>query len=534
MKLTDILYVFPLLILIYMIPHNSLIIKLTTLDSFFIALNFIISFLNRELKEIDIISRNASVYEKSLLDRYILYGLIQSAYTVISLFFWTFNHGWINNLLLFTVIPFVTNSILKSRYFKIIIKRKEYFIKKIIAKNFTKIIKVYSKVYLDKDVVVGYKELMPLLNDYQQTINYTYSILKTSLVLALLAKVKEYSPNFYYKMTKHIYIYKTGNMLKSFNTHNAKDLLVAMINSRKWDELLKPSIQKAIMELYYANDQQINIIQELFTKFNYKILKISTLWVVSSLFNCKWIIPIGSVIFLLYRDRDAEDIYRLINPILAVLYSFFTDNLLMISLTSELSFNILFNPITKNIYRSLIKKIIKNTKKLYFANYHNNLFFLLTIIYMVFLSSLTGSGIILIFGINMIYNLILDKNIDRTIIMIILFLTTYISGFNIYHIIFNNCILYIADPGLNILLRKINEYIVKNFSESKDKQHIQRRNSYVVIKSVPVDNITNIEDICNKKAFEMDKDKFLDEVSISSNRCNNNKILIDDNFMDNQ
>jgi len=521
-----------------MMPNSNLIIKLTTLDSFYIAIEFIISFLNKELKEIDIINKNATVYNKSLMDRYILYIMVYVLYMLISCFLWLPKIGILENILLGIVIPPIINRILDNYYFLVIIKKKEQFIKKIIAKNLSKIIGIYADIYLDKKIHIKYKELLPLLDDYKRTIEYTYSIIKTALTLILLSKVREYSPNFYYVLSKRLYTYKTGNMLHSFNTNNAKDLLVAMINSRKWDELLKPNVQKAIIELYNSNNNDTNIIDTIVTQFNYKILKLSTILLLCPLFNCWYMAPICSTIFILYRDLSTKNsVYRLLGPVISLCYGYFNSNCVTACILSELSYNIIVNNITENIYKSAIKKVKNNIKILCHYNKNDNTFFVITAIYMILLSVLAKSSITLIIGFHIIYNLLLNNNIDRTVIMTLMFCTTYISSFNVWHVLINSCILYGLNPIIYIIIHNVKHYInYESPIKPTESNNIITNSSYAIINDNPIDNVCDIDNMDNDKdnIFEVNKSTFYKNICVDNSLLNLSNIIIYENYMDNK
>lgn len=538
MTMSNILSLVPLLLTVYMIPSCSLLLKLTTLDSFFISINFIISFLNRELEEIDIININSSVYERSALDRYILYCILQCIYSIGSIFLWIHSFPLLSNVLLIFAIPIITNYVLKSYAYRIIAKKKEYFIKKMIAKYLSRLITSFSKIYLNKDnVYVGYKKLMPLLDDYQQTISYTYDIIKTSFVLFLLARIKKYSP-WLHSFTKRVYKHQTGHMAKSYNEYDAKCKLIAMINDEKWDELLKPDTQKAIIKLYYANDQGVNIIDELLQKFKYKVLKISALYVMSSFFKCLYIIPVGSVCFLMYRDKIClNSIYRLVGPLFSIFCIIFGSSLneyLLVTLISEILYSTCFNPLMLNAYKSIYKKIRKMVIKTYYNNKKDNMFVLVTLICMIIMPYFINSSIILMFGINMINQLLINQNFDRSIVTLILYGTTYLSNFNEFHIIFNTLVIYFLIPILRKLLKILNNYIIRYFLPNEDNDELLNFDDkpYRVVKSEPIISPVPLDDIFDdNKLLKENRSQFLEKITVKKENIQP-KIVIFENYMD--
>ena len=219
----------------------DLMLKMISIDSLFLAIHFFKTFFNHNLTESQIVSKSTTLYQGSLLDRYILYVTKYISYKGLCYFFWLNEFYPIYFGIHILIIPPIFNKLLTSEWFNIIRKKKEEFVKIFISKQCAQVIKFFSKIYLNKNIEIKYKEIIPLLNNYQESLNYFFDGLKNLLVILLLEYIKKCSPNFYYRVTKYIYNYKTGETLASFNSLSAKKTLNDIIDKKRWDELLKPN-----------------------------------------------------------------------------------------------------------------------------------------------------------------------------------------------------------------------------------------------------------------------------------------------------
>jgi hypothetical protein len=349
---------------------------------------------------------------------------------------------------LITIVPFIINKILTSKLFDIIRESKEMFVKVIISKIFTIIIKFYSKLYLNKDVAIKYTEILCLLKDYRDTVNYFIDILKNLLFIFLLLYIKNYSASLYYGMIKYIYNYKTGDLLASYNADSAKHYLIDIIDNRKWYELTKPNAYKAILYLYQINNEKSDIIKNIVTQFNFSLVKMFTVWTISSLFGIAYIIPILSFGMLLFKKImnriDNDKFYKeLLVILLSGSLSLMYDNYMIISFLSHFGTQFIFNNVTFIMIKVMYKKLKKIINMIVNNNVDLTMSYIFTIIYTIILKHIAVKDTYFLIGLNILFNIMISIEIKKQIIFAIILLSTYISNYNILHVIFNTLILYI-------------------------------------------------------------------------------------------
>ena len=134
-------------------------------------------------------------------------------------------------------------------FFKRIRKKKEYFIKVILSKQLSLLIKIIARTHINKRIEIRHTELLHLFDDYSKTLNYVKGIFVNGAVTIVMFYLKRYKA-IYYTLTKYLYSYKTGNMLMSFNNNSSRIMLEDIFNNKKWDELLKPNVYRAIIQIY--------------------------------------------------------------------------------------------------------------------------------------------------------------------------------------------------------------------------------------------------------------------------------------------
>ncbi len=236
------LYGLVVILTLVMSHGNNLLFQMMSIDGIFNAIHFFKKFIDHKISEDDIIKEGDPIYQCSTLDRYIYYFISFISYTTLCNFFWI---KWIRVIyygFIFTMLPPILNSITQCSLFEQIRKKKEQIIKTIVSKQLTGLIEVISKTYLKKDIKIHHSELMPLFDNYTNTLNYSLDIFYNILLVFLTIYVKKYSTSFYYNMLKYIYNYKTGVELESFHEHTAKLRLTAIMEKRQWKELLNPNM----------------------------------------------------------------------------------------------------------------------------------------------------------------------------------------------------------------------------------------------------------------------------------------------------
>ena len=428
------------------IPYN-LLIKMFTLDSLFNAIYFIITFLNKNLTESQIIDNANNLYSNTILDRYIYYFILYVVYKVFCIFIWVPDCFPLYYAMVVSIIPPIINCILNN-YFQIIREKKELYVKIIISKILASILKFYSKIYLDKDVKIKHKEILCLFDDYWETVNYFIEVVKNIGIILALSYIKDYSISLYYGVIKYIYNYKTGNMLSSFNSESAKKYLISIIDDHKWIELKKPNTYKAILHLYQINSDKSEIFKKIITNINITIIKMLTAWTISSLIGNVYIIPLISFCMLCYKKLvkkyESNFLGEIIMILIACLTNYCYNNYFLIGLITFFGASLCFNKMTFIMIKIFTKSIKNKMCKVVVRNKNLNLAYIVTAIYPITIKIFNLKDYYLLLGLNMVINMILSNETKKHIIITLLLLTTKVSDFNIYHIFFNTFVLYIV------------------------------------------------------------------------------------------
>lgn len=441
--------IYPMIVLItsFLSMQYNFLLKMITMDSLFNAIHFLKTYINNNLSDSQIIVKSGSLYNGSLLDRYIYYIGIYTFYKISCVFIWSSNIYILYFLLFFSIIPQIINKILDSKLFFVIRETKEQFIKVIVSKIFAGIIKFYSKLYLDKDVNIKHTEIICLLKDYSHTISYFGNVLKNILIILGLSYIKNYSASVYYGIIKYIYNYKTGDMLISFNGVSARKCLINIIDNRKWNELTKPNTYKAILYLYQISSEKTDVFKNILNQFNMSLVKMFSVWTISSLINNIQFVPLLSILMVLYKKfikkkEDDKFYYDICIKLISIMIGYFYNSYLVISALCHFGSTIIFNKITyilvRMIFRNIKKKvlrIIKNNKDLATS-------YVIISIYIMILRFLDITNNYLIIGLNMMVNILMNIEIRKQIIFGVLLISTYLSNFNPMHILFNVSVLY--------------------------------------------------------------------------------------------
>lgn len=533
--------------------EHNFFLKMITIDSLFNAIHFFKIFINKNLTDSQIIRKTNTLYNGTLLDRYIYYLMIYSAYKCLCIFFWISNSFALYYLEILTIIPTVINIILKSKLFQIIREKKELFVKIIISKIFAIIIKFYSKLYLEKEIKIKYKEILQIFKDYKETINYFTDVSKNLLIIIILSYVKDYSTTLYYGVIKYVYNYKTGNLLASYDCESAKQYLIDIVDNRKWNELMKPNAYKAILHLYQINNEKSEILKKLITNYNFSIIKMVTIWTIASLCGNIYIIPIISMFMILYKKYIKKIKNNNIGEFLILLISipiaYFYNNYILINVLTQFGSKLFFNKITFIMLETLYKSIKQKFYKIFLRNRDFAMSYLITILYAISLKIINVHENYLIIGLNLFTNILMSIEIKKQIIFGILLCSVQLSNFNIAHILFNSLILYlitgIIDITNLILIQDYLGFYINNlFLKIKKTMNIFTDYllniylKYLIFRKLFADKFkslifsfkknkkNNIEGINKNLIFElMDKEKF---PSIYINSFQNNNILLKD------
>jgi hypothetical protein len=357
------------------------------------------------------------------------------------------------------------NWILLSGTFAKVKKRKELIIKKIIAKQFTSLIKVYYKVYFNRQIELHYKEILPLFKDYKESLSYSLEVLKNIAIVLGFSYVKGYSPNFYYKVTKYIYTIKTGDTLESFNYENARCLLINIIDNKQWDKLLDTNTHKAIIYIYQVNEDKTNYFNVIITNINYKICRIISVWTFTSLCKYYQFIPIIYIGMLIWRNelysKYHELAIKIIMKIFLVWVGLQINYPLLLCVLSEFGYYIIVNKVMINIYKFTLKKIRKMIKWIIYLNKDELDFYVMSTFMSVAIRYWYSYETTVKLTIIMLFLLYSCKQYKRFVFFITLFCSTLLSDFNTLHIMCNSIIVLSVMPMINtnaIKVKCINYY----------------------------------------------------------------------------
>lgn len=561
------LIIYPIVITIASLvtQGQDFLINLISLDSLFSAIHFMLTFINRNLTESQIVTISNSLYNFSLLDRYIYYILIYGLCNILHIFFWMEISDLSSRLLyyigLVTITPHIINKILDFKLFRIIREKKELLVKIIVSKFFTTIIKIYSKIYLDRNIDIKYSELLVLLTDYKDTVQYFCDVLKNLLIMLGLSYIKIYSTPLYYNIIKYIYNYKTGDLIASYNVTSAKSYLLDIIDNRKWNELIKPNTCKAIMYIYQINSEKTNNIQKIVNDFNFSLIKMFTVWTLASIVDFIYLVPIISLGLLLYKDNSFVDnimihIRKIGILIFATLISYMYPNYIVISALCHYGDQILFNKLTHIMFKILLKRIKKIIKMIINNNKNFVMSYMVTICYIIILKYLIEQHNYALIGLNILANVLMNIEIQKQIIFAIVISTTYISEYNILHILFNSAVLYVTIGvldksnaqmpwrGLNSVKEQLGSLIVqlyprldilKHYFEVISNLWVRMHNKYVTKSTNARSWIINLifadqynETITDNVVLQLENDTVIDKLHMSNN------IILEDGIFDKQ
>lgn len=525
----------------YLLSDHSYFIKLMTLDSLYNCCYFVKYFFNTDLTQSQIVERTSNLYKHSLLDRYIYYFLLFLGYKLISLFFWTSDFYSLSVAFIFTIIPNILNYILSLDIFAPIVKAKQYFVKIIISKLLTMLIKFCSKLYLNKEAQIKKQDILVLLSDYDTMVDNFKIITKNVAIALLLMYVKSYD-GLYYGIVKYLYNYQTGNLVESYSIDSAKEHLGNIIDDKKWNELTSPNTYKALLYLYGTDKNKELIIYDILKKYNFIIVKIFSIWTISSIFHNMYIIPILSLLTIsydIYLRKINDSIY--IPKILLILCSvpsiyYYPWELSAIFISNILPY-LLFNKITYMIFKTIRKKTCQFYNIVIRENSPLHVTYILTCIYIILLKYLdiTSSLPIIIF--NIITNIFMDICVKKQMIFILLVIPTYFSSFNLLHMGSNLIIIYLFSGSFDLSnLNHLMEYFYYfiNSVEPMYKNFICKRKKIVIkdnfIENHKVKNEFHIMDTEKFPSVSKFSNKISSKISNKKENCVKSGNKVDDDL----
>lgn len=496
------------------INNFSFLVNMITMDSINTGLNYVVKKIATDvikIKENDDI--NKEVYKASFLDRYIIYFTGFVFYRTTCYLFWIDEIPLLYYLLLFIALPIVMNNLRSNDFIRMLLRQKKYIIKILIAKQASSGIKYFVKIYLHRDVKIKIKDIMPLLNNYDKTIENTKEFIKSVIISIIFIGVKRYSSN-YYGISKYIYSYKTGETMTSFSgdIENAKKFINDIIDNKEWELFTKQCTQNAMYEIYMANNNDINIIKEINEKLVSLFIKMSSIYNIAVFCNFPYLSPILELIFMIrnfYDSKHQNDVYykKLLMISLSVLYAYFTQNVFHTCVIAHLFEYILFNKLTYNITKTAIKKTKYLIIHINQRSKHLIMPLIINVAYIKLCSSYYPLNHILWYN-SLVYNSLINFNKANLAIFLITYTLSYLSNYNIYHMVYVAGMIYVMNStNLLILIKENNLSIyvknkIKRYFSDYDKKYIHYKN---------IEEFKNCEDKKRKRVLKTNKIIIIDD-----------------------
>ena len=500
-----------------LIPETNLLIGMITLDGLYSSLHAITAYINsenRDMSESHIINMEP-LYTSSLLDRYIYYGSQYSIYKLLSWFFWVPDNTIMNLLncgMIFTIIPPLLNIILKTKLFNKVREKKEEIIKTMVSKQLANIIQFSSSTYLDKDIIIDYHELIPLFNNYGNTMIYVQYMIKNTLITLALNYVKIYSKSIYYKMIKYAYVYKTGREIKSFSSITAKKTLNDMVNKKQWTDLLNTNIYNAILYLFQENINNVDIFKKLRIILRNKITKMTAVYTIASFLNSPVLIPILSIGLYMCADDNREftrkNIIKYMIYCVMIPYSFYAESYLLTNVICHFGYGMITNKIARSMAIHAYDRTKDTLLVVYEKNKKYNKFIMLSLMHIIISKQTSKSSVLLVID-----------DVSKSKLYGILFFVGFISKMNYIHLLCSTGMVYIGWGYRDQIGDELGKYmiIIKNkiLINSKVKYYIKHIN---ILQSSFKNYIKYIRSKTIDKIYSNKMDKMID---IKSNYIEN-------------
>ena len=472
-------YGFLIIIEYYLQESYNLLLNMITIDGMITATNFIKLYINKNLTESQVIDESGKIYEKGTIDRYIYYILTYILYKIICMSIWIRESKILYISLILTIIPKILNKILRSEIYRYIERKKQNIIKSIVSKQIIKIIKIISEVYVKKKIEIEKEEIIRILDNNEKMIEGFKIVMKNSIIVIFMLYIKKYTNKLYYVLIKQIYNYKTGDILESYNTSSAKEKILYMIEKKKWEEILKPNIYKAIIHLYDNNTTETNNIQIIINNINNYTIKFISIWTISSFFENIYIIPIISLILLIYRikKKSIKVLKKVIIIIITTIMSIYYKNeYLMLSLICQFGDILIINNVVYNIISYFYNEIKKKIYELILYNKKYNIYCISSYVYILLFKSIIKNDKYRLM--HLIYISTINNNYKKNIIYIFIVLLSDISKYNYLHITYNTILIYTIIGNEKIIkniYNKIKNYIYIRKKEGKEKKKIEKK-----------------------------------------------------------
>jgi hypothetical protein len=196
----------------YFIDDFNILLLLLSLDNVSYAVDFMINNINKNLSYNEIINENNKLYLMPTFERYLFYGTITTIYHTIKLLILRDYILYIKIILSLSSYPNINNIIYKEYLdiFEDLSHNKEKFLKIIFCEQIYNIIKKLNRIYLDDEIILDKDEIIDILYKSRNIKSEIITFIKNTLIVILLHYFKSKSL-LYYKITKYIYIYNSGN-----------------------------------------------------------------------------------------------------------------------------------------------------------------------------------------------------------------------------------------------------------------------------------------------------------------------------------
>lgn len=456
-------------------PNLNYFVKILAIDSVYNAINFVkIYFNEKNLTNSQIVLKSNLLYDGSLTDRYIYYALTYCLYNTICTFFWLTDVWILYYVYMISVMPCVINKIFKSNFFNIIREKKEMFVKCVIAKILTAIIKFFSKMYLRKNIsYIKYTEILQLLVDYRQTVGYFGGVVKNLLIILILSHVKTYSPRMYYDIIKYIYNYTTGDLLSSFNSDSAKMHLINIINNKEWSEFTKPNTIGAMVYVYQTSTGDVDIFKLIMDEINFGVIKMFSVWTLASLVDNIYCVPLISLMLLLHN----YDLKSIIVTLCVIPLCYVYESYMVMSMLCQFGPRIIFNRISYKVAKE-VHQVMK------LCDVGKLKLMLWNALYIGLLKYVDVRAVIL----NTAFGFIVYDNLENCFIVG----STMLSDFNLVHVMFNTVIVSLM-AGVDIDYRKVFDYLVEVGGYGIVKGKIVCKFCYKTVQWMTIDYISIAE-----------------------------------------
>lgn len=441
-----------------------------TNDSIFSAIDFIQINYQTNLStstQINLLVRS------SIVNRYLYYFLLSLFLYLLKIMLWWHFEYHIYILASLTTCPYFIDKILEHKYFLSISNKINREIEKLLTfitcKQLSKGINFVSMDILNHDPKIDSKELEPIFEDFNETKNYIWIILKMFLISSFIRYVEDNS-SFYAFLVKFIYYYNKEEIEILYTSEkDHKKIISGIIMDRKWNLFLKQQYLESLLNLYHNRKTKSPVFKQKINNFKYLMLKMFACWTLSAFFEYPWIISILSFYFL---DKKYDPIEFCIRFLVFGL-SFFSEEYLLLSLICE--FGIYLYKILSFIKKYMSKharkylKIITKIDKI-------NISCLMIPIMLKAMFLITDKNIMMILnGILFIFgNLV---NYEKRIFVILSIFLGLLSSYNIWHMYFISFLFYETMNIIkykdtisiqNINVNRIAEFYIKPLEPEND------------------------------------------------------------------